>query len=300
MNLVISINKLTKVYGRIVAVNQLSLDIPEGSVFGILGPNGSGKTTTLAMILDVVNPTSGTFSWFGNLPQKEYRKHIGAILEAPLFYPYLSAVENLKIVAKIKDVDNEKIPDVLKTVNLFERKDDKFRTYSFGMKQRLAIAAALVTNPKVLILDEPTNGLDPQGIAEIRDLIIDIANQGKTVIIASHILAEVQKVCTHFAVLQRGKLMHVGKVDEVSGDNIAIELASDNMDNLDNALSAYENALIIKKEPTKRLITLKENIQPIDLSRFLLEKKIAATHFFVQKKNLEKQFIEILNAKNRS
>ncbi|MEX2336098.1 MAG: ATP-binding cassette domain-containing protein [Fulvivirga sp.] len=168
---VLKIEHLTKQYGRVTAVKDLSLTVNRGNVFGILGPNGSGKTTTLGILLDVINKTSGTFSWFGQPPNKEVRKRIGAILETPIFYPYLSAVKNLEIVAAIKEVSVDNIEPVLKKVELYERRFDKFRTYSLGMKQRLSIASALLGDPEVMILDEPTNGLDPQGIAEIRELI---------------------------------------------------------------------------------------------------------------------------------
>jgi ABC-type multidrug transport system ATPase subunit len=180
---VLSIKNLTKKYGRITAVNDLSLEIQKGTVFGLLGPNGSGKTTTLGIILDVINKTDGEYQWFGETPSKVHRKKIGAILENPIFYPYLSASDNLKIVAKIKEVSEDNIDNVLKQVDLYERRDDKFKTYSLGMKQRLSIASALLCNPEVMILDEPTNGLDPQGIADIRALIIDIAKSGKTIIL---------------------------------------------------------------------------------------------------------------------
>ncbi|MEM1407460.1 MAG: ABC transporter ATP-binding protein, partial [Bacteroidota bacterium] len=183
METVLSIKNLTKRYGRITAVKDLSLDVQRGNVFGILGPNGSGKTTTLGILLDVINRTGGEFSWFGEPPTKEMRKRIGAILETPIFYPYLSATKNLEIVAEIKGASKDNIDPVLKTVELFERKDDKFRTYSLGMKQRLSIASALICDPEVMILDEPTNGLDPQGIAEIRELIKKIASDGKTIIL---------------------------------------------------------------------------------------------------------------------
>ena len=210
MEKVLTISGLQKNYGKIHAVNDLSLSVERGSVYGILGPNGSGKTTTLAIILGVVNSNGGSYSWFGNENSKNDRKRIGAILEQPLFYPYLTAEKNLQIVASIKGVEYSDIERVLKIVELFERKDSKFRTFSYGMKQRLAIASALLGNPEVLIFDEPTNGLDPKGIAEIRELIIKIAKQGITILLASHLLDEVQKTCSHVAVLKSGKKLYEG------------------------------------------------------------------------------------------
>lgn len=203
LNNVVTIQNLTKHYGRIRAVEDLNLSIPEKSIFGLLGPNGSGKTTTLGMLLDVINPTSGSYSWFGNYSKHENRQKIGSILETPAFYPYLSAVNNLKIIAEIKAIGYGNIDEVLKLVGLFDRRHSFYRTFSLGMKQRLALASALLCDPLVMILDEPTNGLDPKGIAEMRELIRTIARQGKTIILASHLLDEVQKVCSHFAVLNR-------------------------------------------------------------------------------------------------
>ncbi|NNE29709.1 MAG: ATP-binding cassette domain-containing protein, partial [Saprospiraceae bacterium] len=218
---------LTKKYKKITALDGLSFSIDKGQVFGLLGPNGSGKTTTLGMLLDVLQPTSGSYSWFGQKPSADARKKIGAILEVPSFFPYLSAVQNLRIVEKIKGHPDTDIDGVLRLVGLFERKDDKFKTYSLGMKQRLAIASALLANPPVLILDEPTNGLDPQGIVEIRQLIKDIASSGKTIILASHLLDEVQKVCTDFMVLQKGKKIFQGNVKEALSDQVRIVLRSE-------------------------------------------------------------------------
>ena len=193
MDTVLKINDLTKRYGKITALDNMNLEVKRGNVFGILGPNGSGKTTTLGILLEVINQTSGDFKWFGVPSDQNTRKRIGAILEHPTFYPYLTGVQNLKIVCDIKEVPYSRVDECIKQVGLDERKDSKFKTYSLGMKQRLSIASALLCHPEVMILDEPTNGLDPQGIAEIRDLIIEIANSGKTIIIASHLLDEVQK-----------------------------------------------------------------------------------------------------------
>ncbi|MEI7662546.1 MAG: ATP-binding cassette domain-containing protein, partial [Bacteroidota bacterium] len=201
MENVLSISSISKRYGKIQAVSDLSLEVKKGQVFGILGPNGSGKTTTLSIILELLKANSGSFKWFGRAASKESRKRIGSVIESPNFFPYLSPVVNLKIVADIKDQEYDDIERVLHLTGLYDRRNSKFRTFSFGMKQRLAVASALLGNPDVLILDEPTNGLDPQGIAHIRELILHIAGQGTTIIIASHLLDEVQKICSHVAVL---------------------------------------------------------------------------------------------------
>ncbi|MEQ8245976.1 ABC transporter ATP-binding protein [Fulvivirga sp.] len=293
MESVLSIKNLTKRYGRLTAVNNLSLEVSKGQVFGILGPNGSGKTTTLGILLDVINKTSGEFFWFGKPASKEMRKKIGAILETPIFYPYLSATKNLEIVAEIKGAPKSNIEPALKKVELLDRKDDKFRTYSLGMKQRLSIASALICDPEVMILDEPTNGLDPQGIAEIRELIKQIANEGKTIILASHLLDEVQKVCTHFCVLKKGNLIHVGSVDEVSKGASSVELMADDA-NIKEVLATYDKALKVEKEGNRYLVNLEDGTTASDLNAFLFGKGISVSHLVTQRKSLEKQFLELL------
>src|SRR4051812_6645916 len=244
---VLSVNNLSKQFGKIKAVTNLNLEVKQGQVFGMLGPNGSGKTTTLGMLMGVVNPTSGDFTWFNQTPSHEVRKKIGAVLEHPIFYPYLSGQKNLELNAMIKQCDPANIPKVLELVELAERKDYKYKTYSLGMKQRLAIASALLNNPTILILDEPTNGLDPMGIAEIRELIKKIAANGKTIILASHLLDEVQKVCTHFAVLKRGNLIHTGPVDEVGNATETVEVMAEAL-NLNELLLAFRGTASINRE----------------------------------------------------
>ena len=271
----------------------MSLEIKKGDIFGILGPNGSGKTTTLGMILDVINPTSGEYHWFGNEANKDTRKKIGAILEHPIFYPYLTAVQNLKIVCDIKEVSYDRIDKVINQVGLTERKETKYKTYSLGMKQRLAIASALLCDPLVMILDEPTNGLDPQGIAEIRELIIEIANSGKTILLASHLLDEVQKVCTHFAVLRRGKLVHTGLVEDVSKGAPTVEVKADHEDLL-SVLEKSGLATKVKRELDKHLMTMAEGNSAADVNKYLFKNGIAAKHLLLQSRSLEQQFLEIL------
>lgn len=297
MNNVVTTNGLTKHYGRIRAVNDLTLDIPEKSVFGILGPNGSGKTTTLGMLLDVINPTSGTYSWFGNYSNKENRQKIGSILETPAFYPYLSATDNLRIIAEIKAIGYENINEVLKITGLYDRRFSAFRTYSLGMKQRLALASALLCDPLVMILDEPTNGLDPRGIAEIRELIRTIARQGKTIILASHLLDEVQKVCSHFAVLDKGRLMYTGLVNETGSEELQMEIAAGNNQELLALLKTFPGLRKLESAGEVLLITLSGNISIGDLSRFVFEHGFVITHLVALKKSLESQFLEILNEK---
>jgi ABC-2 type transport system ATP-binding protein len=260
----------------------------------MLGPNGSGKTTTLGMLMGVVNPTGGSFSWFGEPPTHEVRKKIGAVLEHPIFYPYLSGQKNLELNAMIKECPVENIAKVLEIVELTQRKDDKYKTYSLGMKQRLAIASALLNDPTVLILDEPTNGLDPMGIADIRGLIKKIAAGGKTIILASHLLDEVQKVCTHFAVLKRGTLVHLGPVDEVGRGTETVEVRAE-IGNLNEMLLRFPGTSTINRENGSCHVTLRDGFNSKDINQFLFENGVVASHLQTQKKSLEKMFIEILS-----
>lgn len=293
METVLSISNLTKHFGRIKAVNNLNLEVQRGQVFGMLGPNGSGKTTTLGMLMGVVIPTSGTHTWFGKIPTHHVRKRIGAVLEHPIFYPYLSGQQNLELNAMIKQCSASNIPNVLDLVELTERKADKYKTYSLGMKQRLAIASALLNEPTVLILDEPTNGLDPMGIAEIRELIQKIAADGKTIILASHLLDEVQKVCTHFCVLRKGNLIHTGPVRSAGEGAETVEVFAD-IENLDLLLREFAGALSFNRENGGYQVVMRQGFNSKDLNMFLFGKGIVASHLVTQKKSLEKQFIEIL------
>jgi ABC-type multidrug transport system ATPase subunit len=294
---VLSIKGLTKNFGRLCAVNNMNLEVKGGQVFGMLGPNGSGKTTTLGMLMGVINPTSGNYSWFGREPNHELRKKIGAVLEHPIFYPYLSGQKNLELNAKIKQCSTENISKVLELVELKDRRDDKYKTYSLGMKQRLAIASALLNEPTVLILDEPTNGLDPMGIAEIRELIKKIAAKGKTIILASHLLDEVQKVCTHFAVLKRGNMVHCGPVNDTSRDSETVEVNAE-AENLGEVLMKFSGTASVNRENGFFQVTLRDDFRGKDLNKFLFEQGIITNHLVTRKKSLEKMFLEILSETN--
>ncbi|MDL5050163.1 ATP-binding cassette domain-containing protein [Oscillatoria amoena NRMC-F 0135] len=297
MSTVLSIQNLTKHFGKIKAVNNLNLEVKSGQVFGMLGPNGSGKTTTLGMLMGVTNPTSGKFLWFGEEPTPQLRRKIGAVLEHPIFYPYLSGQKNLELNAMIKQCPEQNIPRVLELVELTDRKDDKYKTYSLGMKQRLAIASALLNDPTVLILDEPTNGLDPMGIAEIREIIRKIAAQGKTIILASHLLDEVQKVCTHFAVLKKGNMVFTGPVDEVGSGAEVVEVIAD-IQNLNELLLAFTGTSSINRENGSYQVSLRDGFHSKDLNKYLFDKGVIASHLVTRKKSLEKQFLEILSESN--
>ena len=294
MGLTLEVKDLSKNFGRIKAVQELSLSIEPGQVYGLLGPNGSGKTTTLGMLLDVVAPSSGSYSWFDGLSNIESRKKIGAILETPCFYPYLTAVQNLRISGHIKEVSNDRIEPVLEQVGLLDRKNDKFKTYSLGMKQRLSIAAALIADPPVLILDEPTNGLDPQGIAEIRNLIKEIAKQGKTIVLASHLLDEVQKVCTDFCVLKNGVKLHEGPVNDILGDTNKVEIMSDDLETLKAAMKEFKGGKNITQDNQGLFVDLDDAFTAKDVNTFCFEKGIILNKLITQTKSLEQEFLKIL------
>ncbi|CAM1362717.1 ABC transporter ATP-binding protein [Tenacibaculum litoreum] len=296
METILSIRNLDKKYGKVHAVNNLSFDIQKGTVYGILGPNGSGKSTTLGIILNVVNKTSGSFSWFnGNLSTHEALKKVGAIIERPNFYPYMSAVQNLQLICKIKGVSYDKIEEKLKTVNLFERRNSKFKTYSLGMKQRLAIASALLNDPEILILDEPTNGLDPQGIHEIRQIIKEIAQNGTTILLASHLLDEVEKVCSHVVVIRNGIKLYSGRVDEMTASNGFFELQADNQEILTQLLENHPAIGNIKEENGILIANLDSELSASEINTFLFNKGISLSHLVKRKPSLEQQFLDLTN-----
>jgi len=288
---------LTKHYGSIRALTNLNLVVEEGSIFGILGPNGSGKTTSLGIILDVLRADSGSYQWFGGTPTHEIRRRrIGALLEMPNFYPYLTAVENLNIVAAIKKKGRKNIQTALQVTDLMNRRNSRYSTYSLGMKQRLAIASALVGNPDVLVLDEPTNGLDPQGIAEIRSLIHDIGSEGKTIILASHLLDEVEKVCTHVAILKSGELAAAGKVADIVGSDNQVEVASDDMEHLEAAVKEISGLQSYKKEKAQLLLKFSGQVNPADLNAYFFSKGIRLSHLNTKRRSLETLFLEMTAA----
>lgn len=290
---VLEISNLTKRYGNITALNGLNLRIEEGQVFGLLGPNGSGKTTTLGIILGILAPDSGTFSWFGESMTSNPRKRIGAILETPNFYPYLNAQENLAIVSHIKKSKEGEFDEVLKLVNLYERRNSKFRTYSLGMKQRLAIAATMIGDPDVVIFDEPTNGLDPQGIAEVRSTLSRIASTGKTVIMASHILDEVEKICSHVAIIKKGNLLATGSVGSILSSDITLEIKSPKMMELTNFLSTRYPGKPLEQSDLFSIINLPDSVDLAELSTDLFKEGIVLTHFAARKRRLEEEFLAI-------
>ncbi|WP_111683538.1 ABC transporter ATP-binding protein [Winogradskyella tangerina] len=294
MEPILTINNLTKKFGYLTAVKDLSFTINKGNVYGILGPNGSGKSTTLGIVLNVVNKTSGDFHWFdGNTTTHDALKQVGAIIERPNFYPYMTAAENLKLVCRIKGVDHSKIDEKLDVVGLLDRKNHKFKTYSLGMKQRLAIASALLNDPEILILDEPTNGLDPQGIHQIRQIIKEIAADGTTILLASHLLDEVEKVCSHVVVLRKGEKLYSGRVDEMISSHGFFELKTDKHNELLKLLEADTNFGKIKIEEELITAFLNQPMSASDFNKMMFNKGIILSHLVKRKESLEEQFLQL-------
>ncbi|WP_130735017.1 ABC transporter ATP-binding protein [Flavobacterium sp. J27] len=295
METILTITNLNKIFNKSVhAVKNVSFEIQKGNVYGILGPNGSGKSTTLGIVLNVVNKTSGDYQWFnGNLPVHDALKKVGAIIERPNFYPYMTAKENLELVCKIKGISYSKVTEKLELVGLLKRQDSKFRTFSLGMKQRLAIASALLNDPEILILDEPTNGLDPQGIRQIRDLIKLIAAQGTTILLASHLLDEVEKVCTHVVVLRYGETLYHGPVEGMLANEGFFELKSENNQQLKECLVNHPTVKNIKMEDDKLLVYLNDHFDAQELNKYAFEKGIILQHLVKRRNSLEEQFLEL-------
>ncbi|WP_196990453.1 ATP-binding cassette domain-containing protein [Panacibacter microcysteis] len=293
---VLTLNGITKYYGRICALNNVSFSVPQGCVFGILGPNGSGKTTMLGIVMDILKPSAGSFTFMDQAPSAAMRKRIGTLLETPNFYHYLSAERNLRIAAEIKGKGFEQIDSVLQKVNLYHRKTSKFSTYSLGMKQRLAIASCLLGDPDVLVFDEPTNGLDPVGIAEIRELIKNLATEGKTIIMASHLLDEVEKVCTHVAILKTGNLITAGHVDDVLVNEDIVEVSAADLLQLEQVLQSVANYKEIKKQKDFVQLYFAPGTANMELiNSHCYSNGIVLNHLQLKKKSLETKFLELTN-----
>jgi ABC-2 type transport system ATP-binding protein len=293
---ILELDNLSKTYGNTTALKGLTLSVEPGSVYGLLGPNGSGKTTTLGIALGVLRASGGSVRWFGQAPSSDNRRRIGSLLETPNFFPYLSARQNLLLAADVKRADPRTVDQALDLTGLGTRQHDKFRGFSLGMKQRLALASTLLGNPEVLVLDEPTNGLDPQGIAEVRDLVTRLAADGKTIIIASHLLDEVEKVCTHVAVLQRGDLRAAGPVHSIlaTADRVILRPAPDtSIATLQQALAMLPWVSDLKPETAGAYSAVLAGYGPADLNRALFAQGIALAGLEVRHRSLEAQFLEL-------
>jgi len=295
-NVVVRTEHLTKHYGKLVAVDDLNLEVHRGQVFGFLGPNGSGKSTTMCMMLGLIAPTSGNIEIFG-LSVKNNLADIlgktGAVMESPGFYPYLSGWDNLKVFARIsRQSTDDRIKEVLTLVDLADRAQDKFSGYSQGMKQRLAIACALLHDPEFIVFDEPTSGLDPAGMKEIRELIIKLGQEGKTVFLNSHLLHEVEQVCDHVAIIKKGKVVALGAPNDLikHGDSVQIRVTD-----IDKAVALLneedwvssvtrEGDLLILKAPTERTA---------DISALLAKNGVFVSEMKAGDESLESIFLEL-------
>lgn len=295
MDIILKVEELSKHFGKNIAVDAISFQIERGRIYGLLGPNGSGKSTTLGMVLGVVNKTSGDFSWFdGQKSLKDALRKVGALIERPNFYPYMTAEQNLRLVCKIKESSYENIDQVLEKVNLLERKKSKFKTFSLGMKQRLAIASALLNNPEILILDEPTNGLDPQGIHQIREIITDIASNGTTILLASHLLAEVEKVCTDILVIRKGRLLHQGPILDLQTTSSYLELEAGDEEKLVASLEKHPklDRIDASQKPLYKAYFTEETSAE-SINKYLMQEEVYVRHLLVHKTNLEDYFLQL-------
>jgi len=294
MQEILSIRGLSKSYKNVRAIRNLDLQIAEGQAYGILGPNGSGKTTTLSIVTGIIRQDAGLYLWFGEEPEASQRKSIGSLIETPHFYPYLNLEKNLRIICDIKGMPYGDIGRVLETAQLAERKRSRYSTLSLGMKQRLGIAAALLGDPRVLVLDEPTNGLDPEGIAEVREIVVQQVQEGKTLILASHILSEVEKICSHVAILKKGELLADGPVKELLAEDEIIEISCNNNDELRKKLKGSILVKEIEAENGLLILTLNEKVSPAEINSFAFTNKLVVHHMLSRKRSLESQFLELV------
>jgi len=288
---------LSKRYRGTTAVDEISFRVEPGQVFGFLGPNGAGKTTTIGLLLGIITPTGGRFELFGGASAAELhaaRRRIGATLETPNFYPYLSGRDNLRIVANVKRRAPAEIDRVLDLVGLGRKAKQKFKAYSLGMKQRLALAATMLGDPELIILDEPANGLDPEGMREIREIIKGLAERGKTIFLSSHLLAEVERTCTHVAIIQNGRIVRKDSVADVTSHGVAGLRAAD-LEELEAALAEYP-AVRWARQRGDRLVADLEDGDLAALNEWLARRGIHVSHLALQVRSLEDVFMEATGA----
>ncbi len=292
---VIEVTGLTKRYRKTRAVDGIDFDVEPGQIFGFLGPNGSGKTTTIGMLLGVTRPTAGEIRLFGEYGVgrlRAARQRIGATLETPNFYPYLSGRNNLRIVARLKGVASDRIGPSLEEVGLGGAGRKRFKAYSLGMKQRLALASAMLGDPELIILDEPTNGLDPEGIREVREIIRQLGASGRTIFLSSHLLGEVEKVCTHVAVIREGKLVARGPVAEIVGRAPSGVLRSEDPEALLRALSEHRGIEKAWREDERVVVELGES-NLAEVNRYLADRGIYVSLLAPRIHSLEDAFLDL-------
>jgi len=297
---ILSVAGLTKHYGMLKAVDDLSFDVHSGQVFGFLGPNGSGKTTTIGMIFGIVTPTAGHLRLFGSDDPRalaQSRRRVGGTLEQPNLYPYLTGRQNLHLVAAIKRLDDSHIEPALRSVDLLAAADRRTKGYSLGMKQRLALAAAMLGDPELLIFDEPTNGLAPEGMQEIRELILRLSRSGRTIVLCTHLLAEVERVCTHVAILKQGRLLRSGAVSELTAGAPVFRLRADNAQALWEAVANYPAARQMRRE-NEVVYTELADSDPALLSRYLAGLGIYLAELSNQRPTLEATFLRVTASGN--
>lgn len=302
VNKILSVNSLTKKYKKRVAVNNITFDVYEGEIFGLLGPNGAGKTTIIKMITGLAKITSGDVTICGYSIKNKFEKaikNIGAIIETPTLYPFMSGKQNLTYYAKLhKGITKERIEEVIELVGLKDRIDDKVKKYSLGMRQRLGIAQALLHNPKILILDEPTNGLDPNGILEMRYFLKKLAKQNKiSILVSSHILSEMEQLCNTVAIIENGQLKQVrsiGQVTKSAKQKIAIKV---NYPNFAGKLIMQQFGINVEIAGPNVICDIEENKIP-QITQFLTSKKIPIFGITAVTKSLEQMFFDIVNNEN--
>ena len=293
-NVVIQTDALTKRYGRVLAVDQLSLQVPRGHVFGLLGPNGAGKTTFMGMLLGLVRPTSGSFSLLGaNGVSMDALRRIGAIVETPAFYPYLSGRRNLAYFQGVMGrKDPHELDTLLERVGLADRAGDAFKTYSLGMKQRLGLAYALLGDPELLLLDEPTNGMDPAGMAEVRDLIRSLGSEGRTVLISSHLLNEVEQVCDSVAIISKGRLVVQGDVADLLHPQEQVRLRTTDDAKALAILAAADDIESAKAEDEALVVTISHQ-RSSELTALLSKSEVYVTEIAPLQVSLEQYFLDV-------
>jgi ABC-2 type transport system ATP-binding protein len=302
-DVIIKTNGLTKRFGStskgILAIDDLNIEVQRGNIFGFLGPNASGKTTTIGMLLGLIRPTSGSIELFGQDTKQDLPsllQRTSSVLENSPFYPYLSGRNNLEVFARtIGGFDRERIDEILTSVSLKKRAKNKVKTYSLGMRQRLCIAMALFSDPELLILDEPTNGLDPEGIIEIRELIRSLGNEGKTIFLSSHLLHEVEQVCDHVAILNKGKVIALGPVKELLRRSRMLQMRVSDADAAVSMLKDIEWIKTIEMDEDKAIfIEAPEDKYP-DINELLVKNDIRVSEMTTSEDTLEDFFLEVID-----